>query len=248
VARRLVVLGDSLAFHGPEGPVPLTEARLYPNQLGVRLAVGTGESWDVAVVARAGWCTRDLWLALQKDVHLQQQVLMGADAVVIGIGGADALTVGLPRSVMAVLPFVRPTPLRRWLRQQVDRAHPALIGLTAELLRFTPRSVYRHCWRKSVEAVRLFTRDAPLCALMPPLHAGPYYRHSLRHHHDTVADTGTLAADLNVPLVDVPALMGPWLDRLNPDGLHWPWELHAAVAEAMAEVLLVQVPRRATAG
>jgi diglucosylglycerate octanoyltransferase len=245
---RLVVIADSLSFHGPDGPLPLSDDRLYPQVARAQLAAATGHEWTVDVIARAGWCMRDVWLALQKDVHLQQQVLIGADAVVMAVGSSDALTVGVPRVATLALSYLRPTRLRRRVRRALDDAHPTLIRLTGERLRWTPSSVYRHCWRKSIEGLRLFTGDAPLCAIVPCPHDGPYYARSLRHLDAAIAETVALAADLAVPLVDLPALITPHLHRLNVDGLHWPFEAHADVGVAMAETLVPALRRTTTGG
>lgn len=241
---RLVVLADSLSFHGPRGPLPLADARLYPNRLAAALAAATGERWDVAVVAQAGWGVREAWLALQRDVHLQQQVLWGADAVVFGVGSSDSLSVGLPRPLLAVLHFVRPTPLRRRIRRGIDRHHHRLVRLTGARLRYTPPSVYRHGWRKSVEALRLFAPDAALCAVEPAVHDGRYYAHRHPHHARCARETRVLAATLGVPLVDLAAIIRPHLGSLNVDGIHWPFAVHDAVAEAMAARLLPQLAAR----
>jgi lysophospholipase L1-like esterase len=238
---RLVVLGDSLSFHGPAGPLPLADPRLYPNLLGERLAAGTGRPWDVTVVARAGWGVREAWYALQRDVHLQQQVLVGADAVVLGVGSSDSLSVGVPRPLMAALPFLRPTPLRRRIRRLVDRHHHRLIAVTGARLRYTPPSVYAHGWRKSIEALRLFAPGAALCAVEPAIHVARYYARRHPHHARTVGLTRDLAAALDVATVDLAKLMRPHIGSLNPDGIHWSFELHAAVAEAMAGALLGQL-------
>jgi hypothetical protein len=235
---RLVVLADSLCFHGPEGPLPLADPRLYPNLLADELAKETGRAWSVDVVAQAGWGVREAWLALQRDVHLQQQVLAGADAVVLGLGSSDTLSVGVPRPVMAALQFLRPTPLRRRLRRGIDRHHHRLVRATAGRLRYTPPSVYRHCWRKSVEALRLFAPGAALCAVEPAIHDSRYYGRVHPHHADGLAATRELAGALDVPLVDLPGILRAHLDDLNPDGIHWPFEVHEEVAAAMAKALL----------
>lgn len=234
---RLVVLADSLSFHGPDGPVPLADPRLYPNRLASRLSAVGGMDWEVQVVARAGWCLRDVWLALQKDVHLQQQVVMGAGAVVLGVGSSDPLPVGLPRSVTAVVPFVRPAPLRRRLRRAIDRAHPHLVRATGGRLLYTPPDVYEHCWRKSIGGLRLFAPDAALCAILPAIHMGPYYAADNRHRDRFATLTRDLARELDVPVVDLAPLCARWLSKFNADGLHWPWEVHAEVAAAMAAAL-----------
>lgn len=235
---RLVVLGDSLTFHCDTGPVPLTEPRLWPNLLANELQRRTGERWEAVVVARAGWSVRDSWLALQKDVHLQQQVLIGAGAVVMAVGSTDQLPVGVPRVVNAALPYVRPTPMRRRLRRALDAAHPHLVGATRGALVWTPPEVYAHCWRKTIGGLRLFAPDAALCAVLPGIHVGRYYGGGNNPHHERYAAlTARLAAEAEVPVVDLAALTRPWLHRLNPDGLHWPYGLHADVAAAMAAAL-----------
>lgn len=240
---RLVVLGDSLSFHGPEGPVPLRDPRVYPNVLGESLGQSTGREWAVDVWARAGWGVRELWLALQKDVHLQQQLLMHADAVVIGMGSADQLSIAVPRWVMMSLPYLRPTALRREVRRRIDRWHPAMTRLTGGRFPFTPPGVITHCWGKSVDAVRLFAGpDTPLVAVLPADHATTYYG-GLRTHHDR---THALFTDLTeargVAAVDLASFTRDRLAELNVDGAHWSWGIHADVGRAMAVRLAEQMP------
>lgn len=173
--QRLVVLSDSMSFHGPEGPVPLSDPRTYPNLLSGQLQSLTGRPWATDIWGRAGWGLRELWLALQKDVHLQQQLLMGADAVVLGIGSADQLSVAVPRWVMMALPYLRPTGVRREIRRRIDHLHPAATRLTRGRMRFTPDSVIDHCYGKSVDAIRLFAgAQTPLVGILPPLHRTTY--------------------------------------------------------------------------
>jgi diglucosylglycerate octanoyltransferase len=236
--RRLVVLADSLSFHGPTGPVPLAEPRLYPNVLAGLLADGTGDAWRADVVARAGWGVRELWYALQRDVHLQQQVLLGADAVVLGVGSSDSLSVGVPRPAMAVLPFVRPVGLRRALRRAVDRHHGRLVRLTGARIRHTPVSVYAHCWAKCADALALFAPQAARCAVLPASHAAAFYAHAHPFRGEVAALTRRLAAARDLPLVDLDALVRPHLGRMNVDGVHWSYPVHGAVAAAMASALL----------
>lgn len=242
--RRLVVIADSLSFHGPEGPVPLADERLYPNRLARELEGRTGQGWSVATVARAGWGYREVWLALQTDVHLQQQVLLGADAVVLAAGSSDALAVGVPRPLYAVVPFIRPTGLRRRVRRTIQRAHPWLVRATAGRVRHTPASVHAHALRKSMDAVRLFAPHAAMCAYLPSAHRAGYYARWNPHLEEVARTTRTMAEARGIPVVDLAALGRPWLTALNPDGMHWPWGLHTAVAEATARALSPQVPAR----
>ncbi|WP_370328216.1 SGNH/GDSL hydrolase family protein [Euzebya sp.] len=238
----MVVLGDSLSFHGPEGPVPLADPRLYPNVLGVELDRLTGRPWAVEVWGRAGWGVRELWLALQKDVHLQQQLLIPADAVVLGIGSADQLSVAVPRWVVMALPYLRPTGLRRALRRRIDHVHPALTRLTGGRMRYTPPSVIRHAWSKSVDAIRLFAgEDVPLVAVLPAAHRTTYYGGMTTHHVGTHRLVAELAAAKDVAAVDLAALTRDRLDELNVDGAHWSWAIHADVGTAMARALAAQL-------
>lgn len=241
---RLVVLADSLSFHGPEGPLPLTEERLYPNLLAARLHAATAQVWEPVVVAWAGWGVRELWYALQRDVHLQQQVLIGADAVVLAVGSSDTLSVGVPRPVMAVLPFVRPTELRRRLRRFIDHHHHTMVRMSAGRIRYTPVTVYRHCWRKSAEALRLFAPDAAMCAVLPAAHDGPYYAGLHPHQAELRAVTAELASTMDLATVDLDAIVRPHLGRMNIDGVHWSFEAHVEVADAMAEVLIAALGDR----
>lgn len=238
---RLVVLGDSLAFHGPEIPLPPAWPDFFPSVLRGRLAAETGRAWTSTVVAREGWGLRDVWLALQKDVHLQQDVLMGADAVVLAAGSFDFVPVGMPTPLRALIPYLRPPTLRRRVRVGLDRAHPWLVRTTRGALVRTPPSVYAHCWRKSVEALRLFAPDAALCAVLPSIHRAGYYAHRHPHHAAGMALTRRLASELDVPLVDLADITGRHLGELNPDGLHWGWAQHREVGEAMAATLLPRV-------
>ena len=57
----LLVIADSLAFHGPERAERPSDSRLYPQVAGRILGA------DVDLVARQGWTARDGWWALTKD-------------------------------------------------------------------------------------------------------------------------------------------------------------------------------------
>ena len=236
------MLSDSLSFHGPEGPVPLSEPRTYPNVMGVQLDGVTGRPWAVDVWGRAGWGVRELWLALQKDVHLQQQLLMGADAVVIGMGSADQLSVAVPRWTMMALPYLRPKRLRREVRRRIDHLHPAATRLTRGAFRFTPPDVIAHCFTKSVDAIRLFAGDdVPLVAMLPAMHRTTYYGGMTTHHERVHRQFADLAESKGVAAVDLAALTRDRLGELNRDGAHWSWDIHADVGAALARALRAQM-------
>lgn len=62
--ERVLVLGDSLSFHGPTQPELLTHPDLFPNVLGRLLGA------EVDTVARLGWTARDAWWALTRDPYV----------------------------------------------------------------------------------------------------------------------------------------------------------------------------------
>lgn len=245
---RLVALADSFAFHGPRGPLMVDDPRVYPNVLCTLLGEHDASPWEVATVARSGWSVRDVRYALYKDVHLVQRVLAGADAIVFGIGSIDTLSVGVPRSLIALLPYVRPPAVRRHLRATINRNHAALVRASRGRLRFTPRSAYRESWQACIDALRWVAPSAALCAVLPAIHDAPHYAHLHPFHAQGVADTAALARAANVPTVDLPALLAPHRHALNPDGVHWPFAAHRDVAAAMAAALLPQLDQARAAG
>lgn len=57
----LLVIGDSLSYYGPKGGLPADHPRIWPN------IVARDLDWDVELVARIGWTTRDAWWAMTQD-------------------------------------------------------------------------------------------------------------------------------------------------------------------------------------
>ena len=81
---RLVVIGDSTSFTDDVGPKLPGDKALYPSVLAARLEAEIGRPVSVNVLARAGTDVREAWRLVLKDRHAQFEVLMGADAVVLG--------------------------------------------------------------------------------------------------------------------------------------------------------------------
>ena len=79
----LLVLADSLAFHGPDGPSP-RRPRLWPNVAAIALG------GRVELVAGLGWTARHAWYALTHDPRVWA-AMPTVDAVVLGVGGMDTL-------------------------------------------------------------------------------------------------------------------------------------------------------------
>ena len=225
----MLVLADSLAFHGPEHPELLTHPDLYPNVLARELGA------DVDVVARYGWTSRDVWWALTKDPTVYSILPPRADAVVIGVGGMDQLPASLPTYLREGLAFIRPGWLRRRVRLVYHRGHPYAVRALGGRMRVLPQAATDTYLTRTVRGIRLFRPGIPIVAMAPaPWDA--YYYPVNRTHASAHAAAFAWAAREDVPLLDVDDIVAPTLadGTANPDGMHWAWSVHAAVGRGLA--------------
>lgn len=231
--ERVLVVGDSTAFHGPQRPELLTEPRLFPNVLGEILGA------EVDVVARLGWTARDAWWALTRDPHVYSVLLPRADAVVLAIGGMDQLPASLPSYLRTGLDYVRPGSLRRKAKRAYHLANPYVVRLTNGRLRALPQAATSQYLTRCVTALRALRPDRPVVGIVPPPFDAPYYGHVTTTHAPAVAAHKEWGARHGVPLADLDATIAPHLaaGTLNPDGMHWSWAAHADVARAVAGAL-----------
>jgi len=224
----LLVLGDSLTFHGPDAAHPPSDPRLWPNLV-----------CDQAdVVAQIGWMTRDVWWALTRDPKVWGQYLPRAQALVIAVGGMDALPAAIPTYLRQGISYVRPGALRRQVRRLYLNASPLIIRTTGGPLRQLPQTATDHYLTRIVQAVRALYPTLPIVVITPPPHRAELYP-SQRFFADSVAACHAWGARENVAIVDVTDAVREGLDRgtHNPDGMHFGWDTHAAVAQMVSETL-----------
>ncbi len=86
-------------------------------------------------------------------------------------------------------------------------------------------------------------------ASIPSVHIADTYGRSHRWRDGTVAAITDVGREHDVPIVDLKAAVADEVmsGRGNPDGIHWNFEAHAAVAELMMKGLAeagVEVRRR----
>lgn len=232
----VVVLGDSLAFHGPDRPEPADEPRLWPHVAAAALG-GRAE-----IVARSGWTARHVWQAVAEDPRVWV-LLRHADVLVLGVSGMDALPSPLPTAVRELIPVLRPVPLRRAVRDGYRRVQPALSRAFATLPGGGPAGLparltvdYLERCRVAVDVVR---PGLPMLTLLPSVHRAGVYGGA--HPHRPASDRAVRAwarssgvAQLDVaPLVAEHVLAG----HGNPDGMHWGWAAHRGVGTALATEL-----------
>ncbi|MDT8914573.1 diglucosylglycerate octanoyltransferase [Amycolatopsis sp. PS_44_ISF1] len=232
MSPHLLVFGDSLSFHGPEGPCPADEPRLWPNVA----ATGLGGRSDL--VAGIGWTARDVWWALTGDPRVWAD-LPRVDVVVLAIGSMDTLPSPLPTYLRTGLRYLRPDGVRRVVRGAYLAAQPklsiALRGRPAVL----PAKLTVHYLDQAVIALRALRPDLPIFGMLPSVHRADAYGgvHTARPGAETAMASWSARAE--VPLLDLAGVVGEHVlsGAGNPDGMHWGWAGHAAVGAAMAELM-----------
>ncbi|MFI9006519.1 diglucosylglycerate octanoyltransferase [Actinosynnema sp. NPDC053489] len=229
---RLLVLGDSLSFHGPEGPLPADHPRLWPNVAASALG-GHAE-----LAAGFGWTARDAWWSLTGDPRVWS-LLPRTDVVVLAVGHMDTLPSPLPTYLRQGLRYLRPDGLRRRARSGYRTLQPVLSrAFRGYPVALPPRLTVRYL-DDSVRAVRALAPGIGVVGMTPSVHCSAAYAgvHSGRAAGERALREWACGAD--VPLLDVPPLVAEHVRsrRGNPDGMHWGWEGHELVGRAVAELI-----------
>ncbi|MGE2728916.1 diglucosylglycerate octanoyltransferase [Mycolicibacterium vaccae] len=227
--RTLLVFCDSLSYYGPTGGLPSDDPRIWPNIVARQL------DWDVELIGRIGWTTRDVWWAATQDPR-SWAALPRAGAVIFATSGMDSLPSPLPTALRELIRYVRPSGLRRWVRDGYGWVQPRLSPVARPALPPHLTAEYLEMTRGAID----FNRPGiPVVACLPSVHVATTY--GLAHHgrDGTVAAITRWAAEHDVPLVDLKAAVEDEVlgGRGNPDGIHWNFEAHQAVAELMVKGL-----------
>ncbi|WP_435158282.1 diglucosylglycerate octanoyltransferase [Amycolatopsis sacchari] len=229
---RLLVFGDSLSFHGPEGPCAADEPRLWPNVT----AAALGGSADL--VAGAGWNARDVWWSLIGDPRVWAD-LHKVDVVVLAIGSMDTLPSPLPTYLRTGLRYLRPDGLRRVARKAYLAAQPRLAVALRGRPTVLPTRLTIHYLDTAVGALRILRPALPIVGVLPSVHRADSYGGVHTARGPAEAAMREWGQRVGVPLLDLPAVVGEHVlsGRGNPDGMHWGWEGHASVGKAMAALI-----------
>lgn len=229
---RVLVLGDSLTFHGPDRAHPPGDARLWPNVMARALPA------EVDVAAGIGWTARDAWWALTRDPKVWGEYLPSAHALVLAVGGMDALPAAVPTYLRQGIAYIRPGWLRRRVRTAYLWTSPRVVGLLGGPLRQLPQDATDHYLSRLVQAVRTLYPDLPVVALTPSPHAADLYP-TQRFHPGAVEAARRWALREGVRLLDIGACVHQGLDSGwgNPDGMHWGWRTHEEIGGMVAEAV-----------
>jgi hypothetical protein len=232
----LLVLADSLAFHGPTRAEPANEPRLWPN---VAAAVLGGRA---ELLAGVGWTARHAWRALTHDPRVWS-IMPTVDALVLGVGGMDSLPSPLPTAVRELIPSLRPDRLRHAVRTGYLSAQPVLSRALAVLpgggpVALPPKLTVRYL-ESCRRAVTTLRPEIPVVALLPSVHRAPTYGGVHAGRPAAERATRAWAAQVGALTLDLPALVGDHVlgGMGNPDGMHFGWDAHRRVGTALAELL-----------
>lgn len=226
----LLVVADSLAYYGPKGGLPADDPRIWPNLVAAEL------DWDVELIARIGWTCRDAYWALIGDPRVWAAVPR-AGAVVFAVGGMDTLPSPLPTALRELIRYIRPPRLRRGVRSTYNWLQPKLSKLGRPVA--LPPKVSVDYLEQSREALAQLRPDLPVVAVLPSVHKCDAYGRVHRGRAKAVKALQAWSGRTSVPLVDLGEAVREDIESgsANPDGIHWGWAGHTAVATAMTKAL-----------
>jgi diglucosylglycerate octanoyltransferase len=225
----LLVFADSLAYYGPTGGLPSDDPRIWPNIVAAQLG------WDLELIGRIGWTCRDIWWAATQDPRAWA-ALPRAGAVVFATSGMDSLPSPLPTALRELIRYVRPPWLRRWVRDGYGWLQPRLSPVARAAL---PPHLSAEYLEETRGAIDFNRPGIPMVACLPSVHIAEAYGKAHHGRAGTVAAITQWANGHNVALVNLKAAVGDEVmnGRGNPDGIHWNFEAHQAVAELMLKAL-----------
>lgn len=226
----LLVIADSLSYFGPKGGLPADHPRIWPNLVAAEL------DWDVELVARIGWTCRDAYWALIGDPRVWAAVPR-AGAVVFAVGGMDTLPSPLPTALRELIRYVRPPALRRVVRATYNWLQPKLSKLGRPVA--LPPKVSVDYLEQCRTALAQLRPDLPVVAVLPSVHNCEAYGRVHSGRPRAVEALRAWSGRTSVPLVDLGEAVRDniFSGEANPDGIHWGWDGHTAVANAMVKTL-----------
>ena len=148
----------------------------------------------------------------------------------------DSLPSPIPTAAREGIRYIRPPWLRRWVRDFYGWLQPRLSPVARSALPPQLTVDYLEMTRGAID----FNRpQIPIVACLPSVHIAPTYG---RAHHGRPGTANAItdwAAEHRIPLVDLKEGVAEHIlgGRGNPDGIHWNFEAHRAVAELMLKAL-----------
>jgi hypothetical protein len=231
----ILLLTDSLAFHGPGMGELTTEPKLWPNVLAGALSTGD-QRWQATIFGRRGWTARDAWFALTRDPYLYSVLLPRAEVVVLAVGGMDYLPTILPAHLREGIRLLRPQLLRTAATALFRRAQPLGSALLGGRWRTLPQPLTDHYLSRCVAGIRYFHPHIQVLGVVPPPHDAPGYGRVRAGHQPAIRAALDWGRQAEVQLLRLDEWVQPFLGTpgMNVDGIHWGWDCHRAVGEQAA--------------
>lgn len=238
-AIQVLLLTDSLAFHGPGMGELTTEARLWPNVMADRLA-SSGQPCEVIIYGRRGWMARDAWFALTRDPYVYSVLLPRVQVIILAVGGMDYL----PRHHAHSPSRRHPAAAAETARHCGDRGFPARAQpVGSQLLRGRwwrlPAGLTDHYLSRCVQGIRYFHPTTRVSGVVPPPHHAPGCGHVRAGHLPAVRAALKWGQREWVELLRFDQWVAPFIATggMNVDGIHWGWDCHREVGQRSAAIL-----------
>jgi hypothetical protein len=156
--------------------------------------------------------------------------------VIFATSGMDSLPSPLPTALRELIRYVRPAWLRRWARDGYGWLQPRLSPVARPAL---PPHLSVEYLEQTRAAIDFNRPGIPVVATVPSVHIADTYGRSHRWRDATAAAITGWGETKGVPIVDLKAAVGEYVlsGQGNPDGIHWNFEAHAAVADLMLKGL-----------
>ena len=234
----ILVLTDSLAFHGPGMGELTTEPKLWPNVLAATLSTPR-RPCRATIFGRRGWTARDAWFALTRDPYVYSVLLPRAHVVILAVGGMDYLPTILPAHLREGIRLLRPRPLRTAATALFRHAQPLGSALLGGRWRTLPQPLTNHYLSRCVAGIRYFHPHIQVLGVVPPPHDAPGYGRVRAGHRPAVRAALEWGRQAEVDLLRLDEWVQPFLGTpgMNVDGIHWGWDCHRAVGERAAAQL-----------
>ncbi|MDQ2636418.1 MAG: SGNH/GDSL hydrolase family protein, partial [Actinomycetota bacterium] len=142
-----------------------------------------------------------------------------------------------PTALRELIRYVRPPWLRRWVRDGYGWVQPRLSPIARPALPPHLSAEYLEMTRGAID----FNRPGiPVVACLPSVHIADTYGRAHSGREQTVQAITGWAEQHDIPLVDLKAAVGEYVmaGQANPDGIHWNFEGHQAVADLMIKALV----------
>lgn len=237
--HRILVLSDSLAFHGPGMGELSTEPRLWPHVMAAELTRRTGRPTEACIYGRRGWTTRDAWFALTKDPYVFSVLLPAAETVVLAVGGMDYLPSVLPAHLREGIRLLRPPAVRRAATRTLGAVQPVGARMLRGRVRTLSQASTDHYLSRCADGIRHFHPATRVLVTVPPPHDAPGYGRVRAAHPAAVRACLDWSRNAGVEALRLDRWVAEFIgtDGMNVDGIHWGWACHRRVGEAAAQQL-----------